>query len=140
MIPLSTITTGLVARADAGSASGLFNMLRNLGGSVGIAMLGTLMSHREKFHSAMLTEGVSLFNKGTQQRISTLEHLFVRKGFDIVTAHQKAILTIDMTVRKQANLLAFNDCFKFVGMALALSSVLILLCDRVQGAGSGEAH
>ncbi|MEK2690664.1 DHA2 family efflux MFS transporter permease subunit [Bdellovibrio sp. GT3] len=140
MIPLSTITTGLVAPQDVGSASGLFNMLRNLGGSVGIALLGTMMSHREKFHSAMLTEGVSLFHKNTQQRIADLEGFFMSRGADVVTAHQKAIATLDVLVRKQANLLSFNDCFKFVAIALVASSVLILLCDKVKGGGGGEAH
>jgi DHA2 family multidrug resistance protein len=140
MIPLSSITTGLVAPTEVGSASGLFNMLRNLGGSVGIALLGTLMSAREKFHSAMLTEGVSIFNKTTQQRMNVYDHFFMGRGFDAITAHQKTLATMDMVVRRQANLLSFNDCFKFVAIALVTSSVLILLCDKVSGGGGEGAH
>lgn len=140
MIPLSSITTGLVAPADVGSASGLFNMLRNLGGSVGIALLGTMMSLREKFHSARLVEGVSVYHTQTLQRIKTYENMFMHKGFDAVTAHKKAIAALDMIVRKQAQLLSFNDCFKFVFIALVTSSVLILLCDKVQGGGAEGAH
>lgn len=140
MIPLSSITTGLVAPSDVGSASGLFNMLRNLGGSVGIAILGTMMSLREKFHSARLTEGISVYHTNTLQRLHAYETLFIGGGTDKVTARQQALAALDNTVRQQANLLSFNDCFKFVFIALALSSVLILLCDKVTAGSAEGAH
>lgn len=140
MIPLSTITTGLIEREQAGSASGLFNMLRNLGGSVGIAALATIMSLREKFHSARLVEGISLFSQQTQQRLALLKNVFMSQGSSGVVAHQKALAAIDLGVRQQANVMAFNDCFLFVCVALMSSSVLILLCDRVSGGGGGDAH
>jgi DHA2 family multidrug resistance protein len=141
MIPLSTITTGLIAREQAGSASGLFNMLRNLGGSVGIAVLSTLMSVREKFHSAKLVEGFNIYSRYSNERIALLKKLFIAKGFDATTAAQKALSVMDVTIRKQANVMSFNDCFLFVCLALVGSSLLVLLCDKVgAGGGSSEAH
>jgi DHA2 family multidrug resistance protein len=141
MVPLMTITTGLIDAEQAGSASGLFNMLRNLGGSVGIAVLSTLVSMREQFHSAEIGEGVSQFSVATQQRLYTYTQLFIDKGFDSVTANQKAIGLLDATVRTQANVMAFNDCFLFVASALVLSSILILFCRKVgRGPSAAGAH
>lgn len=140
MVPLSVITTGLIEREQAGSASGLYNMLRNLGGSVGIALLSTLLSVREKFHSAKLVEGVTIYDIATQQRLSALKSKFIMDGFDSVTAGGKALAAIGGTIRQQAYVMAFNDCFFVVAVALVASSFLVLLCQKVQGGGGGEAH
>jgi DHA2 family multidrug resistance protein len=100
------------------------------------------MSLREKFHSAKLVEGITIYSHETQERLTLMKALFVSKGFDAATASQKAIAALDVTVRKQANVMSFNDCFLFVAVALAISSVLILLCDKVGagGAGAEGAH
>ena len=140
MLPLSTITTGLIARQDAGSASGLFNMLRNLGGSVGIAFLSTLLTMREHFHSAKLGEGVSIYNPTTQIQMQMYKQKFIASGFDATTAMQKAIGLIDATVRQESFLMAFNDCFFVVAVALCLSSILILSCKKVGAGGAEGAH
>lgn len=141
MVPLSTITMGLIAPKDGGSASGLFNMLRNLGGSVGIAILATILTIREHFHSAKLGEGVTIYSAATQQRLAAYKAKLMTDGFDAYTASQKALAMLDQVVRKQAYLKAFNDCFMFVAVALCLSSVLILLCKKVASGSGGEgAH
>lgn len=72
IVPLTTIATGNIEAQQAGSASGLFNMMRNLGGSMGIAALSTLLSRREQFHSSRIGEAVSLYNPQTQQRLDNL--------------------------------------------------------------------
>lgn len=141
MIPLSTITNGMISKDQVGSASGLFNMIRNLGGSVGIAFLATSMSLREKFHSVRIGEGVSIYSRTTIDRLNSLRHMFESKGFDAHTAGLKALAATDLTIRKQANLMSFNDCFLAVAGALVVSSMLILLCQKVQAGGGGEgAH
>ena len=141
MVPLSTITTGLIAREQAGSASGLFNMLRNLGGSVGIAVLATILTVREHFHSAKLGESVTIYSAATQERLVAYKTKFIMDGFDAYTASQKALALLDATVRKQAYLRSFNDCFMFVAVALSVSSILILLCKKVSASAGGEgAH
>ena len=141
MIPLSTVTTGLIARDQIGSASGLFNMLRNLGGSVGIAILSTAMTVREHFHSAMLMESINKYSAETRTRIQMLSKHFTAMGFDPHTAQMKALAGVDHVVRLEANVMSFNECFFAVGIALVLSSVLILLCDHVSAGGGGEgAH
>jgi DHA2 family multidrug resistance protein len=141
MVPLSTITMGFIGREQAGSASGLFNMLRNLGGSVGIAILSTILTAREHFHSAKIGEGISLYHRGTQDRLDLFKSVFTSGAIDPVTASQKATAALDMTIRQQAYVMSFNDCFLVVCVCLVFSSILILSCRKVGvSTGPSEAH
>jgi DHA2 family multidrug resistance protein len=141
MVPLSTIATAGMERHEAGSASGLFNMMRNMGGSMGIAALATLVTQREQFHSNRLGESVSLYNPATQERINQMTQYFVSRGADVSVAKDQAIKVIDNLVRREAYVMAFNDCFYFVGIALLLSGIAVLAFKKVKaGAGAGGAH
>lgn len=141
IVPLSAVATAGLSKAQAGSASGLFNMMRNLGGSFGIAALATLLTQREKFHSNRLGDAVSLYNPATQQRVDDLTQLFVSKGTDLITAKSQAYQAIANTVSRESYVMAFNDCFYFVGFALLLSGVAILFFKKVKTTGaSGGAH
>lgn len=140
IVPLTTIATGTIEPQQAGSASGLFNMMRNLGGSIGIAILSTLLTRRQQFHSNRIGESVSVFDPATQQRIDQLTQTFVNKGLDPTTAHDRAIATIDNIVRRESFVMAFNDGFYFVGIALLVSGVTLLFCKKVRPGAGGAAH
>jgi MFS transporter, DHA2 family, multidrug resistance protein len=140
MVPLSSIATAGIEAENAGSASGLFNMMRNLGGSIGIAALATLVTQREQFHSNRLVESVSLYNPATQQRIDQLTQFFVSRGSDLATAQNQAMQAITNLVRREAFVMAFNDCFYFVGCTLLLSGVAILFFKKVKATGGAAAH
>jgi DHA2 family multidrug resistance protein len=141
MVPLSSIATTGIEPALAGSASGLFNMMRNLGGSLGIAALATLLQNREQFHSNRLGESISVYSPETQQRLEQLTNLFQgRGGVDWNTAQQQALATIDNVVRREALVMAYNDCFYFIGIALLLSGIAALLFKKVRTTGGGVAH
>jgi MFS transporter, DHA2 family, multidrug resistance protein len=118
----------------------LFNMMRNLGGSLGIAMLATLLKNREQFHSNRIGESISLFDPETQQRIDQLTQTFVSRGSDLVTAKSQAIATLDSIVRREAFVMAFNDCFYFIGVALLLSGIAIIFFRKSKGSGAAVAH
>jgi len=141
MVPLSAVATAGLPKSQAGSASGLFNMMRNLGGSFGIAALATLLTQREKFHSNRLGDAISLYNPETQQRVDTLTQLFVSKGADFNTAQSQAFQAIASTVSRESYVMAFNDCFYFVGFALLLSGVAVLFFKKVRVSdASGGVH
>lgn len=141
MVPLSAVATAGLAKSQAGSASGLFNMMRNLGGSFGIAALATLLTQREKFHSNRLGDAISLYNPETKQRVDTLTQLFVSKGADFNTAQSQAFQAIASTVSRESYVMAFNDCFYFVGFALLLSGVAVLFFKKVRVSDtSGGGH
>lgn len=138
--PLSSVATAGINPKQIGSASAIFNMGRNLGGSVGIATLGTLLSVREKFHSNRLVDSISLSNLLTQERIDQLTQLFVSRGADEVTAQNQAIAVLDRLVRREANVMAYNDCFYFMGCALFVSALLVLFFKKVRPTGGAVGH
>ena len=140
IVPLTTISTSNIEPKEAGSASGLFNMMRNLGGSMGIAALSTLLSRREQFHSSHIGEAVSLYNPQTQQRLNELTQSFISKGIDAVTAQQKAIAAINNIVRQQAYVMAYNDCFYIMGFAILLCGLALIFCKKVRTDGNVAAH
>ncbi len=140
IVPLTSITTGGIEPSQAGSASGLFNMMRNLGGSIGIAILATLITRREQFHSNRIGEAVSLYSPETQQRIEQLTQTFISRGSDPTTAHNQAIAAISNIVRREAYVIAYNDGFYFVGFALLVSGLALLFCKKVKAGAGAAAH
>ncbi len=140
LTPLSSVATAGIEPKQVGSASALFNMGRNLGGSIGIAILGTLLSIREKFHSNRLGEAISLSNPQTRDRIDQLTQLFQSATSDPVIAQNQAIATVDHLVRREANVMAYNDCFFFMGCALFTSALLVLFFKRVKPSGGAVGH
>ncbi|WP_088894380.1 DHA2 family efflux MFS transporter permease subunit [Leptolyngbya ohadii] len=140
MVPLSSIATAGLAPHLAGSASGLFNMMRNLGGSFGIAVLATLLNNRQKFHSNRLGESISVFDPETQQRLDQLQQIFASRGADWETARNQAIAAIDSIVRRESYVMAFNDCFYFIAMALFLSGIAVLFFRKVKPTGGAAVH
>ena len=141
MVPLSTVATAGLSKTQAGSASGLFNMMRNLGGSFGIAILATLLTQREQFHSNRLGDAVSVYNPETQQRIKELTQVFVSRGSDLATAQTQAYKSIAGLVSREAYVMAFNDCFYFIGFALLMSGIAILFLKKVKPSdGPSSAH
>lgn len=140
LTPLSSVATAGLEKKQVGSASALYNASRNLGGSIGIAALATLQSIRERFHSSRLVESVSLYNPITQQRINELTQMFITKGSDLVTAQNQAYMQLDRLIRREANVMAYNDCFLFIGYVLLLSAFLVLLLKKVKPSTGSGGH
>jgi DHA2 family multidrug resistance protein len=140
LTPLSSLATGGIERENAGSASAMFNMMRNLGGSIGIAALETFVAKREQFHSSIITARVSLLDEATRQRIESLQGHFMASGAsDSATAWHDAVVQIGRTVRAQSYLLAYSDAFYLMGAALLLALATSLAMRKASGGGAG-AH
>ncbi len=142
MLTLSTFAMHGVAPKDTASASSLFNMTRNLGGSVGIAMLATTLTNREHFHSARIGESVSMYASATQDRIAELTQAFVSRGIDPVTAGNQALAAIDRIVRREAYVMAYNDGFTIMAVFLFGCILALLFADKVKSpsAAGGGGH
>jgi DHA2 family multidrug resistance protein len=141
LTPLSSITTAGTAPAEAGAASGLSNMLRNLGGAVGTATLATMLTKREQFHSNIIGQSVTLYRDEVRQRIDGLTNYFLAHGIsDPATANHQAIVAIGNAVKRQALIIGFSDTFAIIGVVLAVAAVALLFARKVKpGAGAG-AH
>jgi DHA2 family multidrug resistance protein len=141
MAPLSAVATAGIEAENAGSASGLFNMMRNLGGAVGIAMLQTFLTKREQYHSNVLTQSVSLLEQATRTRIEQLTQYFMNHGVaDQAAATHRALVAIGRIIQKQAYILAFSDTFFLLGIALIVALMAALLLKKPDHLASGGAH
>ncbi|MBB3563312.1 DHA2 family multidrug resistance protein [Rhizobium sp. BK512] len=139
--PLSAIATAGIEPENAGSASALFNMMRNLGGAVGIASLQTFLSKREQFHSNILTNSVSVFEEATRDRVARMTAYFMNHGAtDQALATHKAVVAIALKLRKQANIMAFSDTFFLLGVALVVALLATLLLKKPGQVSGGGAH
>jgi DHA2 family multidrug resistance protein len=118
----------------------MFNMMRNLGGSIGIAGLETFITKREQFHSNMISAQASLLDPATRQRIAALQQHFMSAGnSDSGTAWHDAVVQIGRTIRAQSYLLAYSDAFYLMGVALLLAMVTTFAMRKSSGGGAG-AH
>lgn len=141
MAPLSAVATAGIEAENAGSASGLFNMMRNLGGAVGIALLQTVLTKREQYHSNMLMQSVSVFEQATRTRLEQLTQYFINHGvLDRADAAHRAYVAIGHVVQKQAYILAFSDTFYLLGMALIVALIAVLFLKKPGHVSAGEAH
>ncbi|MCW3473039.1 DHA2 family efflux MFS transporter permease subunit [Limobrevibacterium gyesilva] len=141
LTPLTSLTTAGIERASAASASAIYNMLRNLGGAIGIAALQTLLTRREQFHSSVLTAHVSPMALATQARIAALQSHFMAAGTsDPAAAWHDAVVQIGRTIRAQAYFLAYGDAFYMMGAGLLLALGAVLLMRKTAGSGATGAH
>lgn len=141
LTPITAITTAGILPGDAGAASGLSNMLRNLGGAVGTAMLGTILTKREQFHSNIIGQSVTIYRDEVRDRIDQFTQYFMAHGVtDAALAQHKAIAAIGATVRRQALILGFSDTFAVIGTVLALAAIALLFTRKTQAGGGGGAH
>jgi DHA2 family multidrug resistance protein len=141
MAPLSAVATAGIEAENAGSASGLFNMMRNLGGAVGIAMLQTILTKREQYHSNVLMQSVSILEQTTRNRIDQLTQYFINHGVaDHAEATHRAVIAIGRIVQKQAFILAFSDTFYLLGAALIVALMAALLLKKPDHLADGGAH
>jgi MFS transporter, DHA2 family, multidrug resistance protein len=132
-VPLTTITMDRIPNKDMGNATSLFNLMRNIGSSVGIALLQTFLVRQRQTHSTVLGEHLNLFDSGTQLRLQRLEAAFISAGNDAATATHKATLVVWGMLQKQAAMLSFIDAFSVLGLAFFLCAPLVFIMRRPKG-------
>src|ERR1700675_4202584 len=140
MTPLAAIAMSGITPQDAGAASGLFNMMRNLGGAIGTAAIETFFTKREQFHSAIINPHVSLLEPATRSRLADLQQYFMSHGFpDPASAMHRAIIAVGATTPPQAPTMGYADCFALLGVVLLVATLLVALLKKGAASGAG-AH
>jgi DHA2 family multidrug resistance protein len=135
IVPVIGLATSSLLPRQAGDGSAIFNIMRNLGGSVGIAILSTVVTRREQFHDSRIGESVTAFDPATQQRLHEGQVSFMAKGSDAVTALHQAQAAIKGVISREAFIMAFNDAFYFITMSLIAAALLVWFCKRPKVAG-----
>jgi DHA2 family multidrug resistance protein len=130
-VPLTTVTLSTIQKTEMGNATGMFNLLRNIGGSVGIAISATLLARYEQFYQTSLVSHINPYNSTWQLRFAGLKQSLATAG--IATSNQADRTALGMVygmVRRQASGLAFNRIFFIIGLAFLLILPLLLLLKR----------
>jgi len=130
-VPLATITMGTLPNEQIGNAAGLYNLLRNVGGSVGISMVNTLLARREQVHQTELSHSLS---PGTPLWQESLKHLTALMSLhaDPATAMKRAEDLLQSLLTQQAQLWSFIDDFRYLAVVCAICVPLTFLLQRVR--------
>ncbi|MFI5176723.1 MAG: EmrB/QacA family drug resistance transporter, partial [Terriglobia bacterium] len=108
--------------------TGLFNLMRNLGGSFGIATVATVLSRRQQVHSARLNEQMSALNPNFQSRIQGIQQFMTGSGSDAGSAQQHSLGLLNGLLQRHATMKAFVDDFWLLGvLMLAMLPLLFFM-------------
>ncbi|MCO5935596.1 DHA2 family efflux MFS transporter permease subunit [Mucilaginibacter sp. RB4R14] len=126
-VPLTTLAMAGLKGAELGQGSGLNNMMRQLGGSFGIAALTTIIHIRQGFHRSTLIEHVNPYNPAFTERLHMLTQGFISKGKSVLDATNMAYAAIEGAVIRQTMLLSYDDAYWISGLVMLFSIPLLYL-------------
>ena len=130
VVAVSYIATSNISKENADSVSAIFNMIRTVAATLGSATLSTLLTKREQLHSNRLVDTVSQYNAQTQDRLQQLTQFFTTKSGDPNATQAQAMRSLGQTVHREALVMAYSDCFYFIGMGLILSGFILFLLKK----------
>jgi DHA2 family multidrug resistance protein len=136
-VPMTTITLSRLPKKEVKNASGLYNLMRNLGGAIGIAVIDTVLTNRIKFHSAFLSEFIN--SQKLNQIFGSGKMLSDDLGSGVFQMQSLLMKTTQLRINQQALVLGFNDLFCYVGIYLILCCALVFLIKPVK-AGKDIPH
>ncbi len=140
-IPLTTLTMAPVRREDMGNASSAFNMVRNLGSSIGIAVVSTFMARSAIRHREILAGHFDQYDRVSRSMLERMSEQWARHGADPVEAMARAGASIAGTIARQAQLLAYLDAFELLALVYLLMTPLVFVLRRPQiPAGPGPSR
>jgi DHA2 family multidrug resistance protein len=141
MMPMTALAIAGIEREHAPSASALFNMVRNLGGAIGIAVLQTFLTKREQYHSDVLTSQVSLLGEAARRRLQHMADFFMnRVTADPLVAQHDAAIATGRVLHRQALILGFSDTVIFQSVLLGLALIAVCFFRKTSAGPAGEAH
>lgn len=138
MVPINNLALGTLTPEQLKNASGLFNLTRNLGGAVGLAVINTVLNKRLDLHLARLHENVAW---GRAQAEDMLNGLTAQMGTMLADPDMAALKRLSMIVRKQANVLSFADVFLVLSILFATLALFALMMNKPAAAApAGAGH
>src|SRR5947208_3106205 len=140
-VPLTNLALADLPMSKIPNGTGLFNLMRQLGGSVGIAISATLVQRFTAIHRADLIANVTQFSEVTRERLAGIMSRLVATGTPASLAESKALMVLNGQVTRQAMMLSFEQLFLLFGACFVLSLPLLLLMHKSKGMpGSAAAH
>jgi DHA2 family multidrug resistance protein len=133
-VPLTNITLASLAPREIGQGAAVSNFFRQLGGSLGIAVMATLLTHYTDQAHSMLAEHISAYDPMALQRVDAITRAFIARGSDPASAHSMALTAIDGQVSGQANVIAFGKVYQLSGWVLLGTIPLLALVRKTKPA------
>ncbi len=126
-VPLTTATMAYISNENMGMASGLYNLMRNMGGSAGIALVNTMLDRRAQFHHERLAEHFTAFSRNAQQTLYTMPRFLFQHGIPAGADLHASYRMVQMEMTRQATMLAFIDNFWLLAILFVAMIPLLLL-------------
>ena len=141
-VPLTGATMAELRTSELPQGTGMFNLTRQLGGSLGIAISATLLSRFTAQSRALLAEHIVIGDPLTVARVDGIARALVAKGTNALSAKQQALMILDRQLQGQASVLAFSKLYLLSGLALMAAMPLLFLfrSGKSRGLGPGAAH
>lgn len=139
-VPLTTTTLSAIPKPEMGNATGMFNLLRNIGGSVGIAVSATLLARFSQLYQNVLVANTHPTNPIFQQKLAILSQAAIARGVPPSEAEQTGLALIYGTVQRQAGILSFNHIFWILGIAFLMVLPFLLLLRGAKQDGPPAMH
>jgi len=137
-IPLMALSMSTIPKEKMGNATSIFNLMRNIGGSFGIALMTTFIARRSQFHQSTLIANVTPGDLRTQRMIVGLQSWFHTLGIDRYDAHRKALAAVYGLVQQHAAMLAFVEAFWVMSVMFFCLLPFLLLLRYQRAKASGE--
>jgi DHA2 family multidrug resistance protein len=139
-IPINVAAFAYVPKEKTNMGTGIINLARNIGASVGIATVTTMLSRRTQFHQMRLTEHVNDFNLAYHNTLNGMQTKLVHAGSTVAHASAQAQDMIYNTVLRQASMLAFLDNFKMLGIVFFAVLPIVLLMKKPKARAAVPVH
>lgn len=142
-VPLTTIAMDAIPREKMGYATSLFSLMRNIGGSIGIAVTGTLLARHTQATSVLYSANVTGLDPTSQSMFYQMRGAFMAQGADITTATSRAYAALHGMVMRQASIVSFVGLFQLLGVVFLVVVPLVFLMKRPRassGPGAAAAH
>ncbi|KKB63790.1 DSBA oxidoreductase [Robbsia andropogonis] len=139
LMPLNQAAMAAVTREQAGEASGMYNMARNLGGSVGLALIGIFLDRRTVLHDNILREAVTNNSVLANARIDGNAASFMAQGSDAAHAHMQALSQFAQQIHVQATVMTYAETFFLLAIALLICIPLALFLRSPRGFGGASS-
>lgn len=132
-VPLTTLAVSALESKDVPQGAALNNMMRQLGGSFGLALVNTYLTQRSAVHRSELVSHLTPDNPAVVQRLAAYTGFFSSKGATPDAAHQQGLQLLEMGVTRQSTMLSFNDAYLIVGVIFLVGLPLLLFATRKKG-------
>ena len=139
-VPINTAAYAFLPRDKNNAASGLMNLARNIGGSVGISVVTTMLDRRTQLHLNNLASNLSAGSLAMQNMLRGAAGALRAHGMDSAGATQRAYALVQGTVERQATMLAYVDCFWFLGVAILSMIPVVFLIKKSRPGGTMAVH